>query len=234
MMLFPHICCENDRALDQVQITGVLMSCVIGIFPSERRRKQPVTIDLCLYLDTRTSASSANIYDTIDYAAALKEVSFILEQCEFLLIETAVEAICKYFLLTYQPDHALPQIEAVVARISKPSALAHGVIPAVQVLRRRADYKLDFLKVKGHTVYNIHKSPDACLQTVVAGDESEINVTELFQSAQAVLTIGKWELQGRPVKSRSSINLPDLATLKPLSNEDPRKSRRILLIHSTL
>ena len=234
MMLFPQLNGDDGRTLDQVQITGVLMSCVIGIFPSERRRKQPVTIDLCLYLDTRAAAKSANIYDTIDYAAALQEISFILEQCEFLLIETAVEVICKHFLLTYQSDHALPQVEAVVARISKPSALAHGVIPAVQVLRRKLDYKLEPSKMREHLVYSVHQAPDACLQMVVASPCHEINVLESFPATQAILTIGKWELQGRPIKSRSSINLSDVGTLRPLIIDDQKKSRRILLIHCAL
>ena len=131
--------------MDQVQLKGMLLSCVIGIHPNERNRKQPVTVDLCLYLDTRHSAASCSIQDTVDYSFAVKEVSFILEQCEFLLIETAVETVCKYFLSAYQTENHLPQVEATAIRISKPSALTHGIIPTVQILRQRPS------KPKGQT-----------------------------------------------------------------------------------
>jgi dihydroneopterin aldolase len=210
----------------------MLMSCVIGIYPSERHRKQPVTIDLCLYLDTRQAAQSANITDTIDYAGALKEVSFILEHCEFLLIETAVEAICRHFILTYQTDHALPNVEAVVAKISKPSALSQGIVPSVQVLRRKADYELTASKVDNCAVYTIHSAADAGLSLLVANSPAQITVSEHIPSAQAVLPIGRWSFGGEPTKSRQPISLKGDSN-KPFSTIDhDARGPKLLLIQT--
>lgn len=231
-MLFPQISNNEQRPLDQVQISGMLLSCVIGIFPSERRKKQPVTIDLCLYLDTRKAAKSANISDTIDYAGALKEVSFILEQCEFLLIETAVEAVCKHFLITYQADHGLPSIDAVGVRISKPSALAHGVIPTVQVLRQRADYSAQATKAPSHRLYSVHSASDACLNLIVADCHAEINVRKLIPSAQAVLPIGRWTFAGQSLKSRTQINLQENDLQTFICADDSQRASKVLLVHS--
>jgi FolB domain-containing protein len=231
-MLFWQVNTGDGRTLDQVEITGMLLSCVIGIFPFERKRKQPVNVDICLYLDTRKAAKSTNITDTIDYSGALQEISFILEQCEFLLIETAVEAVCKHFLITYQADHALPTIDAVSVRISKPSALARGVIPSVQVLRRRDDYKVEALEGFGCKLYNIHDTPATTLDLFVADGTSELKIFQRFKEARTVLPIGRWQFDKQDVKPRTPISLsPDFDhTFR--CNEPSSKGPKILLIHS--
>lgn len=229
---FPQVNDQENRPLDQVQITGMLLSCVIGIFPFERKKKQPVTVDICLYLDTRKAAESANIADTIDYAGALQEISFILEQCEFMLIETAVEAVCKHFLATYHADHSLPNVEAVSVRISKPSALAHGVIPTVQALRRRGEKDITPLQINGGRLYKVHSGADSQLDIILAHEGVEIDVLKLLPKAVAVLPLGRWLFGGTPVRARSSINLRENAgkTFKP--SEQHQKGSKVLLIHS--
>ena len=201
-MPFPHISNHEGRPFDQVQLTGMLMSCVIGIFPSERSRKQPVTIDMCLYLDTRRAAQSTNIHDTIDYAGAVKEVLFILDHCEFLLIETAVEAVCRHFLTTYQVDHSLPTVAAVMVRISKPSALTHGIVPAVQIMRRKGDNVETPIKTLSQDIYTIHQAHDVALHLVASQNDAPVEVQSLVADAQSILPIGRWSLNGQPIKSR--------------------------------
>lgn len=208
------------------------MSCVIGIFPTERTRKQPVTIDMCLYLDTRRAAESANIHDTIDYAGAVKEISFILDHCEFLLIETAVEAVCRHFLLTYQADHSLPTIDAVMVRISKPSALTHGIVPAVQILRRRSDYTVSATKTTSHNLYTIHSAQDSALHLLIAGDDSAINVTSIVKTAESVLPIGRWQIDDQPIKSRSPVQIDRSANQQFVSIQTQPHGSRVLLIQS--
>jgi dihydroneopterin aldolase len=206
-MPFPHLTNHDGRLLDQVQLTGMLMSCVIGIFPSERSRKQPVTIDMCLYLDTRRAAASANIHETIDYAGAVKEISFILDHCEFLLIETAVEAICRHFLLTYQTDHGLPNVEAVMVRISKPSALTHGIVPSVQILRRKDDLPPSQVTLEDSQSRLIHSAADASLHMFVSDTHDGTNIFDVLPHASAALPLGRWNLNGLPLKNRVPVHL---------------------------
>jgi dihydroneopterin aldolase len=228
-MPFPHLTNRDDRLLDQVQLTGMLMSCVIGIFPSERSRKQPVTIDMCLYLDTRRAAASANIHETIDYAGAVKEVSFILDHCEFLLIETAVEAICRHFLLTYQTDHNLPAVEAVMVRISKPSALTHGIVPAVQILRRKDDLPVSPAPPTHTALTLIHSAADASLHMLVSDNHSGANIFDILPHASAALPLGRWNLNGMPLKNRVPVHLTrDQAQVFTLS--DGAQGRGIILL----
>ena len=204
--MFPNLTNDDGQYLDQVQLTGMLLSCVIGIFSNERSRKQPVTVDLCLYLNTRRAAETTHIHDTIDYAAAVKEVSFILEQCAFLLIETAVDTVCKYFLATYTTEHRLPAVEAIVVRISKPSALTHGIIPSVQILRRRGDYEPQLTASQRESSCLLHGGPDGSLYLVRARPGLSPLPSELISTARSALTIGRWNWQGQPVKPRTTIN----------------------------
>jgi FolB domain-containing protein len=137
-MSFPILHNDHGQVLDQVQVKGMLLTCVLGIFPFERERKQPISVDLCLYTSTSQPAKSESIHDALDYAAVVQELTFILEQGAFLLIETALESVANYFLLGYGPTTLRPHVEAVAVRLSKPTALTQGVIPTIQILRRRS------------------------------------------------------------------------------------------------
>ncbi len=207
-MLFPNLTNSAGDDLDQVQLTGMLMSCVIGIFPNERNRKQPVSIDLCLYLNTRKAAATTNIHDTIDYAAAVKEISFILEQCEFQLIESAVDTVCRYFLMTYSSENALPQVDAVVVRISKPSALTHGIVPAIQIQRHRDEIQNSSATA---VIRSIHDSPSTKLMLHKLMPGKELTLSKQPGHYRALLTIGRIHHQGEAVKPRTTFVAEALA-----------------------
>ncbi len=227
-MTFPQINDENGEFLDQVQLKGMLLSCVIGIFPNERHKKQPVTIDLCLYLNTRPAAASTHIYDTVDYSAVVKEISFILEQCEFLLIETAVEAVCKYFLAIYCRENNLPQVDAVCVKISKPSALTHGIIPSIQIARRRAFENT--LPVKSSTLegQEIHKSTLGLLRLLKLEPQKTISFSNKAENPKSVFTLGKFLLGNTAVKPHTTLPLDD----NPLELTNSGDQSQILIVFS--
>ncbi len=204
-MMFPHLQSKDSGYLDQVQLTGMLLSCVIGIYPNERNRKQPVTIDLCLYLNTRKAAASTSIHDTIDYASAVKEVTFILEQCEFLLIETAVEAVCRYFIATYIHENGLPQVDAVCVRISKPSALTHGVIPCIQTLRQRDTGQTE-LSLEQPKEFVIHESEMGKLTLNRIGPNESLQIEVEAGKLNSLLPLGRAQLDGRPIPALQAVH----------------------------
>ena len=205
-MQFPYLKDHAGQDLDQVQLAGMLLSCVIGIFPNERHRKQPVTIDLCLYLNTRKAAATTSIHDTIDYAAAVKEVTFILEQCEFLLIESAVDAVCRYFLATYSADQHLPQVDAVVVRISKPSALTHGIVPSIQIQRRREEVA-QVSENSGDCI--VHESPFATLRLKKLAAGESFSLPAATNRRPAAMAVGRLHLNGEALKSRAVVTAAD-------------------------
>jgi dihydroneopterin aldolase len=230
--MFPSLTNIDGKPFDQVQLSGMLMSCVIGIYPNERSRKQPVTVDLCLYLNTRKAAKSASILDTIDYAGVVQEIAFILDHCEFQLIETAVEAICRHFLWVYQSDHNLPNIDAVMVRISKPSALTHGIIPSVQIMRERHDYNIDTGKALGTRIFKVHDAKDSSLHILVTHGGDGISLRELLPEAEHALPLGRWALNGHPVKNRESITLATSKDIAFSSTSSISDQLQILLVQS--
>jgi dihydroneopterin aldolase len=52
------------RPLDRVEIRGFCVDCVVGVYPSERERLQPLELDLTLHLDTRKAARGGELADT--------------------------------------------------------------------------------------------------------------------------------------------------------------------------
>jgi len=121
--------------LDSVEITGIRVQCVVGVYPYERRESQPVEVDFCIYLDTRKAAATGSLEYTVDYARLAGEIRFLLETCRFKLLESAATALCRYLLAPPSEDRLRPRGVAAAVRLTKPTAL-HGMgQPTLTVLR---------------------------------------------------------------------------------------------------
>ena len=114
-----------------VFLQGYRFQCVIGIIPEERRKGQPVCLDVELDVDFSAAAGSDHIDDTVNYAevgAALKNLA--LER-EFQLVESFAAEGCDLILAM---DH---RIERVRITIRKPQAVAEADAVGVILERRR-------------------------------------------------------------------------------------------------
>jgi dihydroneopterin aldolase len=197
---FPHLIDKAGFDLDRIELRGLLLSCVIGIHPFERKRKQPVNIDLAFYVNTRKAAATTSIYDTVDYSRAMQEAQFIIERAEFLLIETAADCLCKFFLTSYGQHANLPNIEAVAVRISKPAALPQGVLPTVQIVRRLAEYQafLERLLSDHHLI--LHQDKLSRVR-ILLGDDGCF--------AKGALHLGTWDTGTGSKKSILTIEITE-------------------------
>lgn len=203
----------NRDALDEIELSGLTVDCIVGVYPSERLTPQPLHLDLTLYLDTRHAARGGGLAATVDYARLAGELRFLLESCRFLLLETAADALCSYILAPATQDAPHADIEAVRLRLTKPKARAGGAIPSLSVVRERADYDLevehkpfgevDVVHVtKGCGVYRLRIAPGRSIPTHVhrVMDERELVLGE------------KLHLQGKAIESGTAIHWPrDLA-----------------------
>jgi dihydroneopterin aldolase len=119
--------------MDTIRIEGLEIDCIVGLRPHERRRRQPVRIDLALGLDLSVAGQSGRIGHTADYSRVADEVTLLLRFREYQLIEMATEELCAMLLGLH------PMLERVEIRLEKPSALrgrARGA--SVEVRRDRA------------------------------------------------------------------------------------------------
>ncbi len=116
---------------DVLEVQGVTVDCIIGVYPEERLTPQPLVVSLRLPLDTRRAAHADDLEFAVDYARLISEVRFVLEQGQFNLIETAAEVIAATVLA------AVDAIAEVTVTVDKPRALAGNGAPRLSITRSR-------------------------------------------------------------------------------------------------
>lgn len=119
--------------LDVIRITNVSVPCVVGIYDWERTKTQPLVVEVDLWLDIAKATASERIEDTINYATVRDDITRILVDGQFQLIETAAERIASHVLSSAL---AGPRVERVKVRVAKPEAIAPA-LAAVEITRSR-------------------------------------------------------------------------------------------------
>lgn len=122
--------------LDVIRISNVRVECIVGIYDFERNKLQPLVVDVDLWLDIAKATASERIEDTVDYAQVRDDVTRILVEGQFQLIETAAERIAAHVLAPRPPESGGPRIERVRVRVAKPEAIAPA-LAAVEITRAR-------------------------------------------------------------------------------------------------
>jgi dihydroneopterin aldolase len=126
---------------DTIELTGLEVDCIVGLYPHERKRAQRVHVDLALELDTRR-ATTEGIDHTVDYARLAGEIRFLLEHARFHLLETAAEALAAYILAPATKDAPHAPVDRAKVRLAKPGVV-EGATPTVTVERGRADFEVE-------------------------------------------------------------------------------------------
>lgn len=132
----------RSPTLDVLAIEGLAVSCVVGVYPVERERPQPLRIDIRMALDTHHAGESQRLRRTVDYAMVASQIAFILQTCRFYLLETAAQALTRYLLAPPALGEDRARIQAVTLRLTKPHALAGNGVPSLEVHRSARDVHL--------------------------------------------------------------------------------------------
>jgi dihydroneopterin aldolase len=117
---------------DQIRISGLTCDCIVGIFPEERVKAQPLVLDLALDVALGPAAKSGDLTKSVDYGRLAGDLTFILEAGKFRLLETAGLALCHYVLTG-------SLVTAVAVTIHKPAALGGRGVPAIMMSRAKED-----------------------------------------------------------------------------------------------
>ncbi len=116
--------------MDRILIRDLLVRCVIGVTPEERRQKQDVLINLSLALDLRKAGMSDRLEDTLDYSALKKRILARVEESQFQLVEALAETVAGICL-------EQSMVRRVKVRVEKPTALRFARSVGVEILRKR-------------------------------------------------------------------------------------------------
>lgn len=122
-------------ATDTIELQGLSLECVLGVFPDERNREQPVRVDLRMGLDLTPAGRSASIQDTIDYDRVANEIAALLRFRQYRLLENAAHEVAAMLFGVH------PALEEVELLLTKPQALTgRAQAAAVRIHRRREDF----------------------------------------------------------------------------------------------
>lgn len=195
--------------LDEIEIRGLRADCIVGVYPTERMKAQPLLVDLRLAFDTRRAGMGGGLETTIDYARLAGEVRFLLAACRFQLLETAAEALARYVLAPPTQDAPRAQVAEASVRLTKPNALPGEALPSIRIHRSVAEISMEVERNDFGVVDVIHET-DACgVYRLRVGPGRSIP-THLHR------TMDEWELvlgsglllQGRPVAPGSAFMWP--------------------------
>lgn len=150
----------NPGPSDLIRIDGMAAPCIIGIFPEERARVQPLILDFEATLDATATAMTRDLSRSIDYAALARELAFILEAGRFQLLETAGLTLCQYVFAR------APAAVRVRIALTKPEALGGRGAPTVVIERLAPTQRSE----DGH----VSQTPDATIDIVDTRSQSSM------------------------------------------------------------
>ncbi len=186
--------------MDVLRIEGLLVDCVVGVYPQERDSVQPLLVDVELRLPTELAATRESLRSTVDYAATAAQLAFLLRSCRFRMLETAAHALARYLLLPSVSGET--QLESVLVRLTKPEALAGLAIPSVQIERGAAWAQFEIEDKPFGTVDVIHETKDAGIYrlNIAPGRHIPLHMHQQMQESEMVLGDGLL-CQGQPCAS---------------------------------
>ncbi len=122
----------SDRPMDRILIEGLRFDCIIGINDWERVAKQPIELDITLYVDLSTAAVSDDVGDTVNYRTISRNVRDFVEGSSFGLVEKLSDGVARLCL----EDE---RVQRVDVRLRKPGALRLGKSVGLDITRTRED-----------------------------------------------------------------------------------------------
>ncbi|RUS19188.1 Dihydropteroate synthase-like protein [Endogone sp. FLAS-F59071] len=117
---------------DRILVKNLVVRTIIGVDSWERIKRQPVTINLCLYTDISGAGASDHVTKSIHYGLLTKAVEKFAEGANFRSVEALAHAIVKICIKDFNAAKA-------TVRLEKPRALLHATSAGVEITRTAED-----------------------------------------------------------------------------------------------
>lgn len=186
--------------MDCIELHGLEVDCVVGIYPRERNVPQRLRLDLHMYFSTERAGRDERFSATVDYAAIAAQLGFLLRSCEFSMLETAAHALACYLLAPPALGERRAQIERVKLRLTKPYALGHTAEPTLCIERERAWVQL-LQQIRPFGVVDIvHETRQAGIYrlNIAPGKGIPLHTHRIMRESELILSEGLM-CQHRPI-----------------------------------
>lgn len=134
--------------MDKIIIKDLLIQAIIGVNKGERKKKQNIKLNITMFYDISKCGFSDNIKDTIDYSEVSKKICEYTEESKHYTLEALATGVAKIILFHFN-------IEEVIIRIDKPSAIYLAKSPAIEIRRNKKFFKNDLIQQKLDSSLNI-------------------------------------------------------------------------------
>lgn len=122
---------------DRIDITGLLVTTVVGALPHEREMAQPLRIDLSLVVDLRDAGHSDELGDTVHYGLVTDQVAAAVREHKDILLERLADRIAEIVV-------GFDRVEAVDLTVTKlrPPIAEQVETTSVRIHRTPADFEV--------------------------------------------------------------------------------------------
>ena len=115
---------------DRIILNNIRLETIIGVYPEEKLKAQPVIINAELLTDCSAAAGSDNIEDAVDYSLIHDEIVEHASKNHYELIETLLDKICEICLKN-------AKVNQCTVRVDKPKALKFADSVGIEITRSR-------------------------------------------------------------------------------------------------
>ncbi len=116
---------------DRIFLEGMVFLGRCGVTERERSKRRKVLVDLEVVTSCAKAGKSDDLKDTVDYGELYQVAKRIIEGKTVSLLERWAELIAEQALKRFK-------LREVKVRIRKPGVIAKGVVPGVEIVRRKA------------------------------------------------------------------------------------------------
>ncbi len=117
-----------NNSLSKIFIKDLQLACKIGVSETERQEKQPVSINITLWVDTKRAVETDDIKHTVNYKDIYLKIVELVGQNSFHLLELLAEEVAKICLKNIL-------VQKAEVRIEKPKALKLAARAGVEIVR---------------------------------------------------------------------------------------------------
>lgn len=117
--------------MDIIFIESLRVDTVIGVYDWEKKFEQPLFFDVEMQTDIHASAQKDDIDLTVNYKTVCDEITDLVKQSRYELLETLAEDICQHILKNHLG------VQQLTLSIKKPQAVTQAENVGLKIIRQR-------------------------------------------------------------------------------------------------